>query len=313
MMTIRKLSLSTQGTLLGLLAVASFGLTLPLTRIAVPVFGPTGVSVARAAIGGLGALAVLAVQRAPFPAAADRKDLGVVALTTVIGFPILAALSMGRAPASHGAVVMAIVPLLTALIGSRLSSERLPPRFWAASVVGSASVVGFALHGARLGFASADLLLFAGSLCAAVGYAYGGRLSRRLGGTRVMCWALVACLPLSLPLALFELPAFTVPATPKVWTAMLYLGLVSQLGGFFIWNRALAIGGIAKTSQTQLLQPFVTIAAAAWLAGETVRPELVVFAVFVALSVAIGRSTPTTRLAVVIPSVTPAYDRKPHP
>src|SRR5882724_10808045 len=153
-MTMRRLSLSppmaaplpvcsrfsSEGTVLGLIAVAAFGLTLPFTRVAVPVFGAAGVSLARAGLGGLGALSVLAAQRAPLPSARDVRELAVVALGTVVGFPIFAALSMGRAPASHGAVVMAIVPLLTAIIGSRLSSERLPARFWLASVLGSGAV-----------------------------------------------------------------------------------------------------------------------------------------------------------------------------
>jgi drug/metabolite transporter (DMT)-like permease len=277
---------------LGLIAVAAFGLTLPFTRVTVPVFGAVGVSLARAAFGGLGALAVLLVQRAPLPSARDVRALAVVALGTVVGFPLFASLSMGRAPASHGAVVMAIVPLLTAIIGSRLSSERLPVRFWAASVFGSASVAVFALRDAHAGFASADAFLLLAAIFAAIGYAHGGMLSRRLGGTRVMCWALVLCLPVSLPLAVMERSAFVVAAAPKAWLGLLYLAMVSQLGGFFVWNRALAVGGIARVSQTQLLQPFVTIAAAAWLAGETVRPDLVLFAGIVALSVALGRSTP---------------------
>jgi drug/metabolite transporter (DMT)-like permease len=71
---------------------------------------------------------------------------------------------------------------------------------------------------------------------------------------------------------------------------MLYLALVSQLGGFVLWNRALAVGGIARTSQTQLLQPFVTLCAAAWLGGEAVHEDAVVFAAFVAATVALGRA-----------------------
>ena len=38
-------------------------------------------------------------------------------------------------------------------------------------------------------------------LCAAVGYAYGARLSQRMRAEHVICWALVIALPLTLPLA----------------------------------------------------------------------------------------------------------------
>src|SRR5437763_736601 len=106
-----------RGTWLALRAVAAFGPTLPLTRAAVPLFGPLGVTLVRAALAGVVALAILVVERAPLPRPAALRELAIVALGTVVGFPLFAALSMHRAPASHGAVVMAIVPLLTAIVG----------------------------------------------------------------------------------------------------------------------------------------------------------------------------------------------------
>src|ERR1700753_3727404 len=139
METIRKLYRS-EANVLGFVAVAAFSLTLPCTRLGIPFFGAAGVSVARAALGGLGAVVILLVQRAPFPPARDLRDLAIVAATSVIGFPALAAFAMGRAPASHGAVVRALVPLLTALIGSRLSAERLPARFLVGGGFGRAVV-----------------------------------------------------------------------------------------------------------------------------------------------------------------------------
>jgi drug/metabolite transporter (DMT)-like permease len=282
---------ASEGTALGLLAVAAFGLTLPMTRVAVPVFGAMGVTSFRAAAAGVVAAALLVAQRAPLPSRAQWRELVVVALGVVAGFPVFAALSMGRAPAAHGAVVMAIVPLLTALVGSRLASERLPARFWAASIAGTVAIVVFSVRGMSAGLASADVLLVAAAVSAAVGYAYGGRLSRELGGARVIYWALVLCLPLSLPAAFVTLHGAAgamVRARPAL--SMFYLALVSQLGGFVLWNRALAVGGIARTSQTQLLQPFVTLCAAAWLGGEAVHADVVVFAVFVAATVAVGRT-----------------------
>jgi drug/metabolite transporter (DMT)-like permease len=99
----------------------------------------------------------------------------------------------------------------------------------------------------------------------------------------------VLTLPISLPAAVLS-ARHIVPPSTAACVAVLYLALVSQLGGFFLWNRALAVGGIARTSQTQLLQPFFTIGAAALFAGEAVSGDLVAFAGVVALSVAVGRS-----------------------
>lgn len=279
--------------MLGLVAVAAFGLTLPMTRVAVPVFRAMGVTWFRGAAAGVVAAGLLLAQRSTPPSRAQWKQLVVVALGVVIGFPTFAALSMGRAPAAHGAVVMAVVPLLTALVGSRLAAERLPRRFWAASVAGTSAIVVFALRGASTGLATADLLLIAAAASAAIGYAYGGRLARELGGSQVIYWALVLCLPLTLPAAIFELRGAPISTSgAREGVAMLYLALVSQLGGFVLWNRALAVGGIARTSQTQLLQPFVTLCGAAWFAGESVPADVVVFAVVVAATVAAGRTRP---------------------
>src|SRR3954453_10363701 len=96
MMTISRLYPSTatplmsEGTVLGLVAVAAFGLTLALTRIAVPSFGPFGVTALRGALGGIVALGILLAERAPLPAAPERRELAVVALGTVVGFPLFA-------------------------------------------------------------------------------------------------------------------------------------------------------------------------------------------------------------------------------
>jgi drug/metabolite transporter (DMT)-like permease len=58
--------------------------------------------------------------------------------------------------------------------------------------------------------------------------------------------------------------------------------------GFFAWNKGLALGGIAKVGQIQLLQPFVALAAAAVLLGETVGWLEVGFAGLVVAIVALG-------------------------
>jgi drug/metabolite transporter (DMT)-like permease len=62
----------------------------------------------------------------------------------------------------------------------------------------------------------------------------------------------------------------------------------SQFLGFFAWNRSLAIGGIARISQMQLLQPFVALAAAALLHGEPIGFLEIGFAVLVVGLVALG-------------------------
>ncbi len=53
----------------------------------------------------------------------------------------------------------------------------------------------------------------------------------------------------------------------------------------------MAMGGIARVSQIQLLQPFITFALAAFFNDETITPQIVLFALAVVATVAISART----------------------
>src|SRR3546814_7298120 len=74
-----------------------------------------------------------------------------------------------------------------------------------------------------------------------------------------------------------------------VAAAFAYLAFGSMFLGFFAWYRGLAIGGIARVGQVQLLQPFLTVVAAALLFHEVVEPMTFDFAVAVIAIIAGGR------------------------
>lgn len=275
---------------LGALAVTAFSLTLPLTRAASAYLDPVFVAFARAAVAGIAAVALLVRERAPLPSARQLQQLVVIAAGVVFGFPIAAGWAMGRVAASHGGIVVGILPLVTAYVGSRIAPERIGARFWIASAVGSAAVITFAIRSGGGALSAADLALLVATLAAAVGYAFSGRLARELGGARVIAWALVLALPISVPVSAVYLRTGIPSAPLGIWASFAYLALVSQLGAFFLWNHALAVGGIARVSQTQLLQPFLTVLAASVLLGERLPPSTLVFALIVVGSVAMGRS-----------------------
>jgi len=74
-----------------------------------------------------------------------------------------------------------------------------------------------------------------------------------------------------------------------VWGGFFYVALFSQLIGFFIWNKALALGSIARVGQVQLLQLFMTLVASAWLLGEDIDHLSLIVAICVVCVVALGR------------------------
>lgn len=66
-------------------------------------------------------------------------------------------------------------------------------------------------------------------------------------------------------------------------------GVRLDVPGIFAWYRGLAAGGIARVGQIQLLQPFLTVLAAALFFGEAVDLTTFLFALAVIVVIAGGR------------------------
>ena len=277
------------GFVFGFVGVVSFSLTLPATRLAVAALDPVFVGLGRAVVAALLAAIVLAVNRVPWPGWALLPRLALVAGGVVVGFPLFSAWAMQSVPATHGAVVIGLLPLATALAGAWIAHERPSRLFWSCATFGSAVVVGFALWRGGGAPQPADGLLVLAVASAAIGYAEGGRLARTLGSWQVICWALVIAAPLvAIPTALAA-DARLLTAPVSAWAGFAYVSVVSMFLGFFAWYRGLAQGGIAAVGQVQLVQPFLTIFASAWLLGEGIDAATIVAAGLVIASIAAGR------------------------
>jgi drug/metabolite transporter (DMT)-like permease len=279
------------GLLLGFIGMAIFGGTLPATRIAVSAIDPMALTALRTAIAGLCSLALLLVLRRPLPPRRLWPQLAIAMLCVSILFPFLMALGVRTVDASHGGVVLGILPIATALVAVLITHERPKPLFWIASVAGASLVIAFALRQGGGALSTGDLLLFAAVAVSAVGYAFSGRLTADMPGWEVISWVLVMALPISLPAAALTMPADLTHIALKPWLAVLYVAVFSQWVGFFAWNAGMAIGGIARVSQVQLLQPFVTFALAATFNGETITLQILLFAAAVVATVAISTRT----------------------
>ncbi len=284
------MSNTTKGYLLAFAGVVVFGLTLPFTRIAVaelpPVFVGLGRAIAAAVIAGV----MLSVTRSPRPIRRDIMKLLLAGFGIVIGFPLFSAIAMQTAPASHGGVVLGILPLATAAAAIVFAGENPSVKFWGWAVAGSVVVVAFALLNAGGGeFYGADLWLLASIAAASIGYAISGDLTRRLGGWQVISWCLLVMVPIIILPVTFSLPDVNWNASTSAWLAFAYVAVFSQFLGFFFWNNGMALAGVARAGQVQLLQIFVTLAGSWALLGETVSAMTVGFALAVAFCVWMGR------------------------
>jgi drug/metabolite transporter (DMT)-like permease len=287
------------GLLLGLVGVAVFGGTLPATRLAVAAIDPFALTAMRTAIAGLCSLVLLLALRRPLPPRRLWPQIAVAMLGVAVLFPLLMSMGMKTVDASHGGVVLGFLPIATALVAVAITHERPKPLFWIASVIGAGLVIAFALRQGGGTFSTGDLLLFASVAVSAIGYGFSGRLTAEMPGWEVISWILVMALPLSLPAAALTMPHDLAAIPLKPWLGLLYVALFSQWIGFFAWNAGMAMGGIARVSQVQLLQPFITFALAALFNDEIITLPIVLFAAAVVVTVAISARTRGARSAPI--------------
>jgi drug/metabolite transporter (DMT)-like permease len=284
-----------KGLVLGLVGIAVFSLTLPATRIAVTGLDPLFVGAGRCVVAALLGILYLLAVRSKWPLRSEWVPLLITAGGVVFGFPLLTSLAMRQVDASHGAIVVALLPLATAAVASLRGGERPSAGFWAMGFLGSGAVILFALLRGAGAFSPADLLLLCAVVAAGFGYAEGGKLSRTRESLEVISWALVVSLPVTIPVAVW-FSAANAPVTGIApWAGFAYVAVFSQFLGFQAWYRGLAIGGIARVGQLQLLQVFLTLFASALLLGEKVDALEVGFAATIVLIVALGRRMPVRR------------------
>lgn len=285
----------------GFLGIAAFSLTVPVTRAAVQYLPADLVGSGRGLVAALCAAVVLFTLAERWPTAAQRRRLWIVTAGVVIGFPWLSAIALQRVPANHGAVVLGILPLATAVAAVVRAGERPSLRFWIAGLLGSAGVVLFALHSGGGALRSDDLLLVAAVILGSFAYAEGGRLAKEMGGWQVISWALVMGAPLLVIPTFVVLLRHPVHAPTEAWLLFAFLAIVPQWLGFFAWYRAMALIGVARTGQIQLLQIFMTLGVAALWLGEPFAAQTWGFAAWVVIAVVIAQRSRVQRPLATAP------------
>jgi len=281
--------------LLGFLGVLGFSFTFPATRVAVEQLDPTFVGVGRAVVAGALAAALLAVRREPFPRRDQLSKLAVAAGGVVVGFPLLSALALSHVPSSHAAITAGIIPAATVVAAVLRANERPSGGFWLASAAGLVAVLAFAAASGQGLPRTGDLLMLAAVGLVAFGYAEGAVLSREMGGWRVISWALVLSLPVTIPVTAVAAAGGPLDAGSTEWLCFAYVAVVSMFLSFFAWYAGLARGGVAKVGQVQLAQPVLTLIWSALLLGEHLGALTIVAAIAVLASVVATQRTGVER------------------
>jgi drug/metabolite transporter (DMT)-like permease len=256
---------------LGFIGVLIFSLTLPATRFAVESFDPAWLAIARAVLAALLGAVVLVVTKQKRPQPHHLKSIVAISAGVVFGFPFFTSVAMKTVDASHGAVVVGLLPMATAIVSAKVNHERLSRTFWVCAMLGASIVLGYAVSQGKGALGWGDACLLLAVAFAAVGYAYGGKLSQELGGWQTITWALLYSLPIMIGPLIYFSGGFNFAAVkPSAWLGFLYVSLFSQFLGFFFWYGGMAKAGVGRVSQVQLLQLFLTLIFSALINQEQV-------------------------------------------
>ena len=266
-------------------AAALFGASVVAVRVAVQEVPPLSLAVLRFGQGGLLLVLVILLFGERDQLRVGRRDLPLLLLLGSIlftVFPVTFNASLRLIEASRGALILATIPLWSALLARIARSERLAPR----QVVGvalSLGGVGLALAergvGGQGGLSTlaGDGLMLVTALCGAAYGVLAQRAFARYDALTVTTYAMVLGTLLLLPFGLAEglvggFPRFE----PQTVALLFFLGVFGGALGFFLWTFALT-----RLTPTQVavyinLNPLVAILLAAMLLAERLTSIFVV-------------------------------------
>lgn len=234
---------------------------------------------------------LLVLYRMRPPAGSEQRALlALVIGGSLIAFPVLFSLGVGRTSAAHAGLILAALPIPTGLFGAAFE-HRLPlPAWWlgaAIALCGEALLIGLdARADARGATWSGDLLVALAALCGAAGHVAGARLAPSFGTWPTTLWAVTIAGALLSPVLVLRTGDLA-GAGAAAWTAVLFLAGGSTLLAFAAWYWSLARGGIARMGAMQFLQPLVTLSLAALLLGEPITAPLLGATALILIGVAL--------------------------
>lgn len=265
-----------------------WGLTVPLSKLAMGWLGPAWLTVARFAVS------------APILAFIGRRSLRTalqprVAVAGAIGFGgviMLQNAGIERTSVSHAAVILGTVPVLVALMTAALGQSRARPRTWGGSGLALGGIALVAGAGGGSPISPGDLLVLASAVLSAGFIATQPRLLEDRDPAAVTSVQFAAGGLVALPIAVIAEGAPAAPVHAGAVSAYVALSLVGTLLPFwlFAFGQARVPADVAGAFVN--LEPLVG-AAVGWLAlGDAAAPAQIVGAFAVLAGILVGTIPP---------------------
>lgn len=263
-----------RGLLLGTMAI--WGANLSVVKLLFESLEPMLVGVLRMAVSALALTALVAWRRLPWPMLRRGQWLTLAggAVLMIYLNQLCFTEGVSRTAAANAALIIALNPLVSALVAALLLGERLTPARLAGVALGFGGVAAVVLSrpGAVLGSGGlGDLLVFGSVMTWVLGGVGVQRLARELDSGLVSAMmGVIGTLLLAAHLLLR--PAPVVVDWPRITLGTVALLIISSLlataVGALVWNRALVVLGVARTALYAYWVPIFGVLFAVLLLGE---------------------------------------------
>jgi len=298
----KKLSNENKGFIFGFIGIIIFSITPTATKIALGAnnneLSPEFITFGRSAVAGILSFAYLFLSKRRIPKLKYLFDFSVIALCITVAFPLSLSLGLIYSTSIHAGVILAFLPLATAILASFYFKQKASLGFWVCAFIGCILIVIYILihshdENKKLELSYSDILFCIAVIVAAIGYNFGAKLTKIMVSADVISWALVLAFPFHFGLAIYYFPKTEINIIS--WLGFLYVATFSQWIGFFAWYKGLDIGGAVRVSQIQLLMPFFTFAFSIYLLGETLDFLTIIFSIAIILLIYLSRKMVITK------------------
>lgn len=263
-----------------LLAMLVWGLNLSAVKLLTQVFSPLRVASLRMVVACAVLTAVVLWWRRLPRGLSGRQIAGLLlcGVLMVYANQILFAQGLLRSTATNGALIMALSPLVSALLAAAAFRERITARQLGGIALGFGGVAAVVLsHPSHtLGAASlGDLLLIGGVIVFATGGAIVQRLAGRLDALAIS-WGVYL-----VGTAMLVVHDLATSATPtladlavgwQAWSLVLFSGVFATALSNIAWNQAIGRIGVARTAVFLYWVPVFGVVFAALVLGERLTP-----------------------------------------